>query len=62
MIKKGETLTIAIAHNTDDNGLLSELTLVYPTLDNNTANLMQIYTVRALADVVEKWNQDKQGR
>jgi hypothetical protein len=62
MIKNGETLTVAIAHNTDDSGLLSELTLVYPALDNNTANMMQIDIVRALADVAEKWNQAKQGR
>lgn len=60
MSKKDETLTITMIHCDGNGDIFSTLELVYPTLDNNSANLMQIDLVRALTDVVEQWNKSKQ--
>ena len=60
--EKTEKLEIVITH-TDGNGeILSTLGLLYPTMDNATANMCQIDIVRALADAAEKWSELKQVR
>ena len=60
--EKNETVELTITHRDGNGAALSRLTLQYPTMDNNTANLVQVDIVRALADLAETWNRAKQGR